>query len=119
MTSQRGAKPKATPSLPGIHVVRAKGKTYFYAWRGGPRMETHPSDPVKFALEYAHHHSKKEDTYDAFSGDGFRRSSSQDSGFWPPAVNSGSNCGSGEAGGAAPGAPKARHDNTTTPRAFT
>lgn len=27
------------------HIVKAKGNTYCYAWRGGPRMKTTPGEP--------------------------------------------------------------------------
>lgn len=43
--------------LVGIHKVRAKlangeRTTYYYAWRGGPRMEADPSDEHAFGAEY-------------------------------------------------------------------
>ena len=45
-----GKKPR--PDLPkGVAVVRAKGRTYVYAWRGGPRM-TSPLGSAKFFAEY-------------------------------------------------------------------
>lgn len=28
--------------LKGLHVVKAKGKTYYYAWRGGPQIKASP-----------------------------------------------------------------------------
>jgi len=28
--------------LKGIHIVKAKGRTYYYAWRGGPRLKGEP-----------------------------------------------------------------------------
>lgn len=28
--------------IKGVHIVRAKGRSYIYAWRGGPRMESQP-----------------------------------------------------------------------------
>ncbi|MDH0873651.1 tyrosine-type recombinase/integrase [Agrobacterium pusense] len=31
-----------TVELKGIHTVRAKGNIYYYAWRGGPRLEGQP-----------------------------------------------------------------------------
>ncbi|MFD1328251.1 tyrosine-type recombinase/integrase [Mycoplana ramosa] len=34
-----------TVDLKGIHKVKAKGKTYYYAWRGGPRLKGAPGDP--------------------------------------------------------------------------
>jgi len=31
--------------LRGIHRVKAKGRDYYYAWRGGPRLSGKPGDP--------------------------------------------------------------------------
>ena len=31
--------------LKGVHKVTAKGRTYFYAWRGGPRLPGEPGSP--------------------------------------------------------------------------
>jgi hypothetical protein len=31
--------------LKGIAKVTAKGHTYWYAWRGGPRLRGHPGSP--------------------------------------------------------------------------
>ena len=31
--------------LKGIHTVRAKRRTYYYAWRGGPRLRGEPGSP--------------------------------------------------------------------------
>ncbi|MFN6986663.1 MAG: site-specific integrase, partial [Rhizobium oryzihabitans] len=31
-----------TVELKGIHTVRAKGNIYYYAWRGGPRLDGQP-----------------------------------------------------------------------------
>lgn len=31
--------------LKGIHTATAKGRTYYYAWRGGPRLRGEPGDP--------------------------------------------------------------------------
>jgi len=31
--------------LKGIHTVKAKGNTYYYAWRGGPRLRGKPGSP--------------------------------------------------------------------------
>lgn len=36
----------------GIHAVKAKGKQYRYAWRGGPRLFAEPGTPA-FEAEYA------------------------------------------------------------------
>ena len=32
--------------LKGIHTVKANGKTYHYAWRGGPRLRGEPGSPA-------------------------------------------------------------------------
>jgi len=37
--------------LKGIAKVRAKGKTYWYAWRGGPRLRGEPGSP-EFVASY-------------------------------------------------------------------
>lgn len=41
-----------TVELKGLHVVKAKGKTYYYAWRGGPRINGEPGTPA-FQKAYA------------------------------------------------------------------
>jgi len=35
--------------LKGLHTVRAKGRTYYYAWRGGPRLHGQPGTPAFIA----------------------------------------------------------------------
>lgn len=41
--------------LKGVHEVRAKGRVYFYAWRGGPRLQGSPGSPEFIAsFEQAH-----------------------------------------------------------------
>jgi integrase len=37
--------------LKGIATVRAKGRTYYYAWRGGPRLRGEPGSP-EFLVSY-------------------------------------------------------------------
>ena len=37
--------------LKGVAKVRAKGRTYFYAWRGGPRLRGEPGSP-EFMASY-------------------------------------------------------------------
>jgi hypothetical protein len=37
--------------LKGIAKVRAKGRTYYYAWRGGPRLYGEPGSP-EFMASY-------------------------------------------------------------------
>jgi len=36
-------------NLKGIAKVRAKGRTYYYAWRGGPPLRGEPGSPEFFA----------------------------------------------------------------------
>ncbi|WP_313613572.1 site-specific integrase [Agrobacterium sp.] len=38
-----------TVELKGIHTVKAKGITYYYAWRGGPRLNGEPGTPAFMA----------------------------------------------------------------------
>lgn len=38
--------------IKGVHVVRSKGRTYVYAWRGGPRLVSEPGTP-EFVKELA------------------------------------------------------------------
>jgi integrase len=45
--------------LKGLFTVKAKGRVYRYAWRGGPRMETDPADSAAFAAEFARHHADR------------------------------------------------------------
>lgn len=32
-------------TLKGVHKVRSNGRTYYYAWRGGPRLRGEPGTP--------------------------------------------------------------------------
>ena len=32
--------------LKGLHIVKAKGRTYYYAWRGGPAVKGEPGSPA-------------------------------------------------------------------------
>ena len=38
-----------TVELKGIHTVKAKGNIYYYAWRGGPRLDGEPGTPAFMA----------------------------------------------------------------------
>lgn len=38
--------------LKGVHRVRSRGRVYYYAWRGGPRINADPDTP-EFAEQYA------------------------------------------------------------------
>lgn len=40
------------PDLPDVHRVRAKGRTYFYAYRGGPRLPDPSADVAAFLDAY-------------------------------------------------------------------
>lgn len=48
--------------LPGLHKVRAKGRTYYYAYRGGPALPDPDVDPRAFAEAYARHAKRREET---------------------------------------------------------
>lgn len=39
----------ATVEMKGLHIVKVKGKTYVYAWRGGPAVKGEPGTPEFFA----------------------------------------------------------------------
>lgn len=41
----------ATIDLKGLHIVKAKGREYIYAWRGGPRIVATPGTP-EFQVAY-------------------------------------------------------------------
>jgi hypothetical protein len=51
-------KKRAKP-LRHLYSVTAKGRTYHYAWRGGPRIVAEPGSP-EFAVEYAEHHKQRQ-----------------------------------------------------------
>jgi integrase len=44
--------------LKGVHTVKAKGRRYYYAWRGGPRINATPGTPA-FLLEYEKAHASR------------------------------------------------------------
>lgn len=44
--------------LKGVHEVRSKGRTYFYAWRGGPRLPGEPGSPA-FIAAFAQAHAAR------------------------------------------------------------
>lgn len=50
-------------ALPGVAKVRAKGKDYYYAWRGGPRLDGKPGSP-EFVASYAAAHANRKPTDD-------------------------------------------------------
>lgn len=45
-----------TVVLKGLHTVRMGKRTYYYAWRGGPRIEAEPGTPEFMELWQAAHH---------------------------------------------------------------
>jgi hypothetical protein len=45
--------------LKGVHRVRSKGKTYYYAWRGGPRVVGVPGSPEFIASYHAAYCSRR------------------------------------------------------------
>ena len=45
--------------LIGLYRVTAKGRTYWYAWRNGPRIVADPADAAAFAAEFAQHHAAR------------------------------------------------------------
>lgn len=45
-------------SLKGVCKVRSKGRTYWYAWRGGPRLSGEPGTP-EFVASYAEAHQSR------------------------------------------------------------
>lgn len=52
----------AVVDVKGIHRVTAKGRTYVYAWRGGPRLESEPGTPAFFdELALAHARAREGD----------------------------------------------------------
>lgn len=46
----------AMVELKGLYTVKAKGRAYHYAWRGGPRIKAEYGTPA-FAAEFAEHHA--------------------------------------------------------------
>lgn len=47
-----------TAKLKGVCKVRSKGRTYWYAWRGGPRLRGEPGTP-EFVASYAEAHQAR------------------------------------------------------------
>lgn len=45
--------------LKGVHSVRSKGKVYYYAWRGGPRLQGTPGTP-EFLESYREAHQGRQ-----------------------------------------------------------
>src|SRR5919112_1173953 len=58
MRSSGGGPPTMRVHLEGIHTVKSKGRTYHYAWRGGPRIRANPGTP-DFIREYHEAHSER------------------------------------------------------------
>lgn len=49
----------AMVDLRGLYTVRAKGRVYRYAWRGGPAIKADFGDSAAFAREFAQHHADR------------------------------------------------------------
>lgn len=59
MTSWRSLESAmVTANLKGACKVKSKGRTYWYAWRGGPRLEGKPGSP-EFISSYAEAHRSR------------------------------------------------------------
>ena len=60
---RRSARAMVRINLKGVAKVTAKGRTYWYAWRGGPRLSGEPGSPG-FVASYneAHEHLRAPDT---------------------------------------------------------
>src|SRR6185295_12263792 len=50
-SSGRGMATNKNP-LKGLHIVKAKGRTYHYAWRGGPQIKADPGNTKEFLEEF-------------------------------------------------------------------
>ena len=50
-SSRRSGRSMVSVDLKGLHRVCAKGRSYFYAWRGGPRVKGEPGTP-EFIASY-------------------------------------------------------------------
>lgn len=48
--------------LPGVHKVTSRGRTYYYAWRGGPPLPDPALDGPGHAAAYAAAHAARRDT---------------------------------------------------------
>lgn len=47
----------ASVKLRGVHTATSKGRRYYYAWRGGPRLTGEPGSPEFIAAYYEAHQS--------------------------------------------------------------
>jgi len=47
------------PDLPEVHVVRAKGREYHYAYRGGPRLPNPDTHPLAYISAYEQAHAER------------------------------------------------------------
>jgi integrase len=52
--------------LKGVHEVRTSGRVYYYAWRGGPRLQGSPGSPEFIAAFEQAHADRKAPTKGAF-----------------------------------------------------
>lgn len=65
--------------LKGIYRVMAKGRAYYYAWRGGPRLQGEPGS-IEFIESYVRAHRKIPQDSDLFAAHVVRYKSSPDFG---------------------------------------
>ena len=52
--------------LKGVAKVRAKGRVYYYAWRGGPRLKGEPGSPEFLASYHDAHQDRRQPSGDHF-----------------------------------------------------
>lgn len=55
-------------NLKGLHKVTSKGRTYFYAWRGGPRIDAEPGTPAFIAAFTEAHKTQPRRSSDTLQG---------------------------------------------------
>ncbi len=55
-------------NLKGIHRIKSRGRYYYYAWRGGPRIKGEPGTPEFVASYNAAHEKRKEVSLDTVGG---------------------------------------------------
>jgi integrase len=58
----------ASIDLKGVHRTKAKGRYYYYAWRGGPAMKSSPGSPAFVEELAAAHASRKQGDASKISG---------------------------------------------------
>ena len=64
--STRSCRSMTKVDLKGIAKVRAKGRVYYYAWRGGPRLKGQPGSPEFLASYHDAHQGRRQPSGDQF-----------------------------------------------------